>query len=172
MRKLAIFVALFPLFASAGECPKSLERAALAEAASLRSWSAIHASFVRFRGCDDGAIADGYNESVTVMLADRWHQLKVLAMLIAGHPQFQGFVLRHITESVPAERLKRITHQAQTKCPEGYRELCDDIAYASMTANKSSERTGKQSGRTVRAFTVSARAGAENQTWPAVQRNR
>ena len=39
-------------------------------------------------------------------------------------------------------------------------------------ANKSLERTVNQGGRTVRAFAVGARAGAQWQLWPAVQQNR
>ena len=41
-----------------------------------------------------------------------------------------------------------------------------------MTPNKSLERTVGQGGHTVRAFAVGARAGAEEWSWPAVQRNR
>jgi hypothetical protein len=39
-------------------------------------------------------------------------------------------------------------------------------------ANKSLERTVNHCGRTVRALAVGARAGAQWQSWPAVQRNR
>jgi hypothetical protein len=41
-----------------------------------------------------------------------------------------------------------------------------------MPSNKSLERTVKQSGHTVRAFAISAQAGVEMPSWPAVQRNR
>ena len=41
-----------------------------------------------------------------------------------------------------------------------------------MTSNKSLERTVRQSGRTVRAVALCARAGAEEQRRAAVQRNR
>ena len=41
-----------------------------------------------------------------------------------------------------------------------------------MLSNKSLERTVVHHGRTVRAFAVSARAGAEEWSWPAVQQNR
>ena len=41
-----------------------------------------------------------------------------------------------------------------------------------MQPNKSLERTVSHRGRTVRASAVGARAGAEKQLWPAVQRNR
>jgi hypothetical protein len=39
-------------------------------------------------------------------------------------------------------------------------------------ANKSLERAVNHDGRTVRAFAVDARAGAQWQLWPAVQHNR
>jgi hypothetical protein len=41
-----------------------------------------------------------------------------------------------------------------------------------MRPNKPLERTVKQSGRTVRAVALCARAGEEERSWPAVQRNR
>jgi hypothetical protein len=40
------------------------------------------------------------------------------------------------------------------------------------TPNNTLERTVNRGGRTVRAFGVGARAGAEKRQWPAVQRNR
>ena len=41
-----------------------------------------------------------------------------------------------------------------------------------VTPNRPSERTVNHRGRTVRAVALCARAGAEEQPWPAVQRNR
>jgi hypothetical protein len=41
-----------------------------------------------------------------------------------------------------------------------------------VRSNKSLERTVNYRGRTVRAFAVCARAGAQCQRWPAVQHNR
>jgi hypothetical protein len=42
----------------------------------------------------------------------------------------------------------------------------------SLRPNKSLERTVAHRGRTVRAVALYARAGAEEPSWPAVQRNR
>ncbi len=41
-----------------------------------------------------------------------------------------------------------------------------------MPANNALERTGNHRGRTVRAVALCARAGAQSQSWPAVQHNR
>jgi hypothetical protein len=172
MWKLLALVTALPLLSVGAECTKSQERAALHEAAGLNSWAAVHRSFRRYGHCDDGAIAEGYSESVTVLLAEHWGQLKRLNDHAAGDPKFRAFVIRHINETVPSERLKRITHNAQSKCPRGLRSLCQEVANTSMTANKSLERTVSQRGRTVRAVALCARAGAEWRSWPAAQRNR
>ena len=50
--------------------------------------------------------------------------------------------------------------------------LCSQSVANDMTSNKSLERTVNHCGRTVRAFAVSARAGALGRSWPAVQHNR
>jgi len=41
-----------------------------------------------------------------------------------------------------------------------------------LRSNKSLERTVDHQGRTVRAFVVGARAGAEERSWPAAQLRR
>jgi hypothetical protein len=47
-----------------------------------------------------------------------------------------------------------------------------NITNREQTSNNRLERTVVQGGRTVRAFAVGARAGAEELSWPAVQRTR
>jgi hypothetical protein len=47
-----------------------------------------------------------------------------------------------------------------------------DARVAPLTSNKSLERTVNHHGGAVRALAVSARAGANEQRWPAVQHNR
>jgi hypothetical protein len=58
--------------------------------------------------------------------------------------------------------------------PRRYRVLICRVrrAVGSVTSNKSLERTVTHRGRTVRAFAVGARAGAEQLRHAAVQRNR
>jgi len=111
-----------------GTCSREEAIEAEQEAASLASWSALHDSFRRFRACDDGAIAEGYSDSVTTLLDTNWSSLQALANLSSSDPSFLDFVLKHIDLSVPTDRLKRISRQARSECPPGLAELCAKIA--------------------------------------------
>ena len=112
----------------AAPCNTQQERAAIDEAGSLKSWAALHKSFVKFGHCDDGAIAEGYSESVTNLLAEHWESLPELARLADRDNGFSRFVLRHINETVPPERLERIANNAQKRCPKRLSTLCGQIA--------------------------------------------
>jgi hypothetical protein len=49
------------------------ERGARAEreASSLENWAAVYRSYQEYQGCDDGAISEGYSESVSRLLAQQ-----------------------------------------------------------------------------------------------------
>src|SRR5271155_460301 len=82
--------------AQASACDQSAAANAEAEAGDLKTWQEIFESFKRYSPCDDGAIAEGYSDSVVGMLADRWEQLSHMQALIAQNYRFRGFVLHHI----------------------------------------------------------------------------
>ena len=100
----------------------------MTEAAGLTSWRALHTSFVKYRHCDDGAIAEGYSESVTLLLADHWKSLPDLGRLTEKDKEFEKFVLRHVNETVPRERLERIAKNARQRCPKQLSGLCEQLA--------------------------------------------
>jgi hypothetical protein len=114
----------------ASECSKSQALAAENEASQLAAWAAVHKSYLSYAQCDDGAIGEGYSESVTSLLANHWATLPSLAQLAARDPRFLQFVVRHIDETVPRERLATIAANARSKCPKGDEALCERIAKA------------------------------------------
>src|SRR5262245_3332734 len=79
-----------------GRCDAEQLRQVEELAASGQSWGQLHDMFARFAARDDGATAEGFSESVTVLLAERWDQLSQLASIAARDPAFETFVVRHI----------------------------------------------------------------------------
>jgi hypothetical protein len=100
------------------------------EADSLNNWDQIYRSYRRFSQCDDGAIAEGYSDSVMKLLADDWKSFNRLVVLANRGRDFRGFVLKHIDETVPADRLAKIARNARSECAAGGRNLCLSIAKA------------------------------------------
>lgn len=143
MRRLSI-LACVPLalllatdgsgFAQSQNCTTDQERAAETEAETLRDWAALHQSFLRFKQCDDGSIAEGYSESVARIVVDHWQTLPKLASLTRTDRPFLSFVLKHIDATLNPDDLKRIQENASSRCPAGLASLCSAIGKHAISA--------------------------------------
>ncbi|OYT86676.1 MAG: hypothetical protein CFE46_14505 [Burkholderiales bacterium PBB6] len=131
----ALFVLLMLSWATASTaCSPADEQAALRVAGGQKSWPALHRSFARYGHCDDGAVAEGFSESVTGTLANRWRDTPVLATLGRKDPAFLRFVIHHIDATASAERLKRIDHLSSRSCAPSLAKVCTDIHEAAANA--------------------------------------
>lgn len=118
--------------ASAGARACTLEESKNAEriAATATSWKQAHQHFQTYGHCDDGAIAEGFSESVGSLLAEHWGAIGDLASIIQADPKFQTFVIRHINQSISTKDLKAISINAEERCPMNLKRLCRDIQAA------------------------------------------
>ena len=98
----------------------------------LNDWNDNYDSFGRFSQCDDGGIAEGYSDAVSKLLADDWNQFPDLVRLAATDKHFQSFVLRHVDETIPAERLKKVAQNANSRCLAHAARLCRLIIEAAL----------------------------------------
>jgi hypothetical protein len=102
-------------------------RRALDKANTLRSWDALHRSYSLYRQCDDGAIGEGYSESVARILVDHWTTLPQLARAAENDIGFRAFVMKHVDATLNTDDLAKIRKNAQTQCPKGLRAVCNDL---------------------------------------------
>jgi len=116
--------------AAAKKCTQAEATQAEKEADSLKDWDQVYRAYKRFSYCDDGAIAEGYSDSVTKLLADDWKSFNRLLVLTNRNSDFRDFVLKHIDESVPGDRLAKIANNARSECPARGKNLCASIAKA------------------------------------------
>ena len=94
------------------------------EAAYLRDWPSVYRSYQRFGHCDDGAIAEGYSESVIRLFADQWEKVAELDRLASLDGNFEKFVLHHVDEAVAIADAQIILENARKSCPKEVRRLC------------------------------------------------
>lgn len=111
-------------------CTREEAQEAEGMVAVAKSWRQSHQQFVRFAHCDDGAIAEGFSESVSLLLAEHWVNIGQLGAILKSDPAFRKFVLQHIDETIPAERLRRIAKNAGKRCPRNLKKLCREIEVA------------------------------------------
>jgi hypothetical protein len=113
--------------AQAHQCSRADAQAAVAVAATLRSWQSIYAAYERYGPCDDGAIAEGFTDSVVHLLATNWASLSDAQSLIAQNPAFRSFVISHINASADSDEIAKIAVLASTQCPLSATSLCKEI---------------------------------------------
>jgi hypothetical protein len=109
-------------------CNEAEARRAEAEAETPRTWDALYRSYKLYRHCGDGAIGEGYSESVARILVDHWETLPQLARLAKEDIEFRRFVMRHVDATLTIEDVEKIRSNAKTKCPTGLRGVCTDLA--------------------------------------------
>jgi hypothetical protein len=117
-------------------CADAQGRRALDEAGALRSWDALYGSYRLYRQCDDGAIGEGYSESVARILVDHWNTLPHLAHLAEKDPGLRRFVMEHVDGTLNMDDAEKIRRNAKGQCPAGLRTFCNDLAKQADAALK------------------------------------
>lgn len=99
------------------------------ESANMQhSWDGLYKSYKLYRHCDDGAIWEGYSESVARILVDHWTTLPRLSYLARKDALFRQFVIRHVDATLDLRDLKKIAQNANTQCPAALKGICADLA--------------------------------------------
>jgi hypothetical protein len=109
------------------QCSETRVIAAVKESSALKSWQNIYDSYRKYQQCDDGAIAEGYSDLITGLMANNWDTLKDLKMFTETDKEFLKFVLRHIDASVDPEDVKKVSDNASQHCAADFSELCSLI---------------------------------------------
>ena len=106
----------------------------VAASPQTKSWDVLYQQFVRYRKCDDGAVAEAFSESVIRLLTDRWPEVLALTSLSKADPAFRIFVLQHIDASLDNADLTKAAQSARRSCVPGAMALCRQIASAASRA--------------------------------------
>jgi len=115
-------------FANALEpCSKEDEINSEQLAAKAETWDQLYNLYRRYKQCDDGAIAEGFSESVSVILSQSWGESRKLLSIIQNDVGFETFILKHLDETVPEDRLESIEKLAINNCPITAKKLCEKI---------------------------------------------
>lgn len=108
-------------------CTKEEAIRAESEASTLQGWSEIYRSFKDFAQCDDGAIGEGYSDSIARLLSDRWTTIGQLSNLTARDKNFDKFTLRHVDELMSPTQARKIRENATAHCPPEAKRFCSAL---------------------------------------------
>lgn len=130
-RCLFLVFAFISLPSISGEHIKSCSlvdaKAAETAAYPIASWERLYFVFQKYGQCDDGAIGEGFSESISMLMVGKWKTLDRLAKLVKKDSTFREFVIRHLDETVPIDRLKKIKLNAESNCSKTAQDICLEI---------------------------------------------
>lgn len=133
---LSMIIFCFNVAAQEHSCTALQAKEAESSVSMLNNWQDIYKSFKRFRQCDDGAIAEGYAESIVRMLAHKWNQLNILIKLASEDKDFYAFVIRHINATADKAEIEMIICNSSNRCPKSAAKICSEIKNTSKEALK------------------------------------
>jgi hypothetical protein len=81
-----------------------------------------------WKHCDEGAVADIYNDAVMRLLVD-WKGVDVLANTMQASPEYGDWVVRRIKYATKDDR-QAVYSRAKTGCPAKLDAFCGQIAAA------------------------------------------
>jgi len=111
------------------ECTPAM--AMSAEAAMLKAgsshWTDFYHHYKKYGACDDGSIGEGFSDAAAKLFANHWDEIGKFIELTTNDDDFRYFAIKHLDETDEVSDLARIAENAQTNCPQGHRQLCDEI---------------------------------------------
>lgn len=128
---ITLLVAALAQVANAKECTQMEAYAAESVTDYLDSWKNVNLAFREFGHCDDGGIAEGFDEAISLLWANQWKKLPEMLKYTKMNKEFKAFIYKRIwSETVPSERWQKILKKAQKECPNGGKEFCAEISRA------------------------------------------
>jgi hypothetical protein len=140
---LLLFVATSSSLASSEKlCTKEDAYQAESDTDHLKSWGDVYSSFKRYSHCnlDDGGVAEGYSDKISLLLANDWGNIAKLNKLCESDKKFEQFIYRHLDMTIPADTWEIMVNNATKKCPSGAKRICNMI----LKANDDIEQEIKQ----------------------------
>lgn len=132
---IACIVALLSLGlgeASAGT-PCTQREAYAAEVVTdyLHSWGNVYLFYKQFRHCYDASVAEGAEDKIQMLWANRWSEISEMIALTDKDAEFKAFMWQRISdETFPQERFTVFVQNAKAHCPSVAAEFCRAVLKA------------------------------------------
>ena len=125
---VTLLISLAAADVGASECDRQEAYAAETVVDYLSSWDDVYRFFGQFQSCYDASIAEGVNDRIYKLLADKWDNLSAMLAFADSDPAFRDFMHQRIDdETFPEEEFSRVADHAKHKCPAQALDFCQAI---------------------------------------------
>jgi len=93
----------------------------------VNDWNGLYSSFKNYGHCDDGAIAEGFDDVTVKLLINNWNGLFQNEKW-SKDKDFLRFVIRHVGELASVDESNKIYKNAKNECPKTAAVFCKRLA--------------------------------------------
>lgn len=80
---------------------------------------------MKYKGCDDGAVAEGFDDKIEWLFQNKYHEF--YRPEIYKDKEFYEFIKSHIGQTWPNGSEESLKLQIESNCPKGHKAICDDL---------------------------------------------
>lgn len=117
-------------FASNPECPQQMAINADDAADQINSWTTAYQAFIKYSHCDDGGIAEGFDERILQLLSVDAPKYDELSGFVKKNSKFEAFVLQHVAGTGEGKLQIDATKKAANCFEQSKLPFCRKIALA------------------------------------------
>lgn len=99
---------------------------------SVLTWPQLHKSWVDFRHCDTGEVADMYTDAILRLAVD-WKDASMLASDAQRDVNYKAFIFAHLKSPAAKDDRETVRSRAKTMCPSGEDVFCGELAEAMLS---------------------------------------
>ena len=97
----------------------------------LTTWDDVYRFHKQFKHCYDGAIAEGAEDKVQLLWANRWSDIPKMLALTTKDRDFKKFIWIIIdSDAFPRDTFNTVLANATRHCPRGAEEFCQAVKSA------------------------------------------
>lgn len=126
------FLSLVIAFSCYAACSTDKAKNAEETINGIKNWDDLDEHFAKFHSCDDGAIAEGYSDVISVLLTKKWKELNSLQI----DDKFKEFIVSHIDNTWQESKIISASNNVNDYCKDNIREICEAIITLSNSFSK------------------------------------
>jgi hypothetical protein len=146
---ITFLVLALPVYAADNTpCPRDDAYQAETTIGNLKSWDDVYRHYKRYGACDDGAISEGYSDTVGRLLSKDWDDVAKLENLCEADMAFERFTFKHLDMTIPADLWDSMMINATKRCPAEAKRVCVMIRNANDNIEKEIRQKNSKSVQT------------------------
>ena len=120
-------------------CSEEQAIAAEGQVSDIHDWERLHIVYKEFYACDDGAISEGFSDSVANLLTNHWGDIGKLSLILNSDPDYRRFIVKHVDMLITEQQFLLIEKNVNS-CRNEMKAFCEELIVQLDRIRRESEK--------------------------------